>query len=465
MKLPAGFEEKYRALLGDEADAFMASFDKPVVKAYRVNPLKAQQTLYDTPDDGRVPWGQWGHVGTVSGHSVDHTTGLIYSQEPSAQLVAEVAHPNPGERVLDLAAAPGGKSTHLASFMNGEGLLISNEIFRKRATVLSENIERFGVQNAIVTNHAPQDLSKWLPGYFDKIILDAPCSGEGMFRKDPRAMQYWDVDYPAKCAALQREILTEAVKMMKPGAELTYSTCTFAPEEDEQIIAWLIDTYPWLEIVPIDKPAGVDDGRPEWADGNPELAKTARLFPNHLDGEGHFVAKLRSKLTDEDVTAKAPKLATTNLNKEQSALWAAFQKDMLPDYQPAVLQAFGEQLYALPAGTPDMKRVQVMRAGVHLGTFKKNRFEPSLSLALAVQPTEFTRVYATNDEEWAKYVHGDTFFVADRAAYANGWYLLTMNGNGTGFGKLVDGQMKNFYPKGLRFQVREQPTALEDEMY
>ena len=463
--LPVEFEEKYRRLLGADADEFIASFDEPVMKAFRHNPLKANTDLYDTVSEGRVPWGAWGHYGTVRGHSVDHTTGVIYSQEPSAQLVAELAAPQPGERVLDLSAAPGGKTTHLASFMQQEGLLVSNEIFRKRAMILSENVERFGIQNAIVTNHSPQELAPKFPHYFDRIILDAPCSGEGMFRKDPAAMQYWHEHYPAENAARQREILAEVVKMLKPGGQLVYSTCTFAPEEDEQIIAWLLSEYPEFQVVATDKHDGMDDGRPEWADNNPELAKTTRLFPYHAKGEGHFMAKLVSTANADDMRIKEHKLAKSNLTKEQNDLWETFRQEMMPNFTPALLLAFGDQVYAAPAGTPELKGLQVLRVGIHLGTFKKKRFEPSLALALAVHPDQFTRTYHLTDEEWAQYVHGDTFMVQDRAQYPNGWYLLEIGGNGTGFGKLVDGQMKNFYPKGLRFQVRDEKRDLADDMY
>lgn len=452
-KWPAGFAEKYQTLLGDEASAFLRALEQPGQKGFRVNPLKAQTQLFNTSTEGRVPWGAWGYFGEVNGHSVDHTSGLIYSQEPSAQLVGEVAHPHPGEKVLDLAAAPGGKTTHLASFMDQTGLLISNEIFYKRAQILSENVERFGLTNTLVTNHTPAELSPQFPQYFDRIILDAPCSGEGMFRKDPAAMQYWHPDYPAECARLQREILTEAVKMLKPGGELIYSTCTFAPEENEQVIAWLLREYADFEIVPIQRPTGVDAGQPAWADDNPALAGTARLFPHHLAGEGHFVARLRRRPASVEAKAKkAPKLARTNLTVEQKELWQTFQQAQLPDYQPAVLVAFGDQLYALPAGTPDLKRLKVLRAGLHLGTFKKKRFEPSFALALALNPEQQTQIYTLNLEEWRAYVHGDVF--ATTKDLPNGWYLLVMNGNGMGYGKLVNGQMKNFYPKGLRFQPR-----------
>ncbi|MFL1696213.1 RsmF rRNA methyltransferase first C-terminal domain-containing protein [Weissella kandleri] len=452
-KWPAGFAEKYQILLGDEAPAFLHALEQPGQKGFRVNPLKAQTQLFDTAPQGRVPWGAWGYFGEVNGHSVDHTSGLIYSQEPSAQLVGEVAHPRPGEKVLDLAAAPGGKTTHLASFMNQAGLLISNEIFYKRAQILSENVERFGLTNTLVTNHAPEELSPQFPEYFDRIVLDAPCSGEGMFRKDPDAMQYWHPDYPAECARLQREILTEAVKMLKPGGELIYSTCTFAPEEDEQVIAWLLHEYADFEIVPIQRPMGVDAGQPAWADGNPALAGTARLFPHHLVGEGHFVARLHRRLSAAEAkNSKAPKLARTNLTAEHKALWQMFQQAQLQDYQPAVLVAFGDQLYALPAGTPDLGHLKVLRAGLHLGTFKKKRFEPSFALALAINPAQQKQVYSLNLEEWRAYVHGDVFAISEELP--NGWYLLVMNGNGMGYGKLVNGQMKNFYPKGLRFQPR-----------
>lgn len=447
---PNGFKVRYEELLGTEAGAFFATFEQPAQKGFRINPLKARQALYDTQAMKTVAWGKWGYFGRANGHSIDHTTGLIYSQEPSAQLVGEIAHPKPGEKVLDLAAAPGGKTTHLASFMRQEGLLVSNEIFKKRAQILSENVERFGTENVLVTNHAPAELSPKFPAYFDRIVLDAPCSGEGMFRKDPAAMQYWDVEYPSRCAKLQKEILVEALKMLKTNGELIYSTCTFAPEEDEQVIAWLLATYPDLELIPIAKPLGVDDGRPEWADGNPELTKTARLFPHHIDGEGHFIAHLRLKSEVEKPQRSLPELQS-NLTKSQHELWQIFAEETLKKVPNGILVAFGDQLYLAPYGTPVLTGLRILRVGLHLGTFKKNRFEPSLALALAEHPTAFKNVYALNDREWSQYVHGETFFVDDSQKMLKGWYLLTANGNGTGFGKFVNGQMKNFYPKGLRF--------------
>jgi NOL1/NOP2/sun family putative RNA methylase len=449
--LPDAFVTKYQALLGDDADDFFAALHEPASKAYRVNPLKANPNPFDTDSGEAIPWSRFGFYGQVNGHSVDHTTGVIYSQEPSAQLVAELAVPKPGQRVLDLAAAPGGKSTHLAAFMQQEGLLISNEISRKRAGILSENMERFGVQNALVTNHDATTLAKHFPEYFDTIVLDAPCSGEGMFRKDHDAVDYWTADYPQENADRQKDILTDTITMLKPGGTLVYSTCTFAPEEDEQVIAWLLAEYPEFSVVPVDMPEGVDAGRPEWADGNPALADTVRLFPHHVSGEGHFMAKLHKADAESDV--REPKLAKSNLTKEQQELWTDFADNQLVTPLNRVLHAFGDQLYALPVDAPDLNNLQVLRAGLHLGTFKKKRFEPSLALALAMPSDAFQHAVALTQEQWAAYVHGDTFMMTDQDL-VNGWYILTFNGNGVGFGKYVNGQMKNFYPKGLRFLPR-----------
>ena len=238
MQFPEGFVKKYEAILGDEARAFLASFDDEAVSAFRINPLKESQVSFSDA----IPNTPWGYYGKVSGKSPEHVTGLVYSQEPAAQMVAQVAQPKPGMKVLDLAAAPGGKSTQLAAYLAGEGLLVSNEISSKRAKILVENMERFGASNVVVTNESADRLAKVFKGYFDLIVLDAPCSGEGMFRKQPDAMDYWSVEYPNQCADLQREILEDAVTMLTDGGRLVYSTCTWAPEENEEIVKWLLDS-------------------------------------------------------------------------------------------------------------------------------------------------------------------------------------------------------------------------------
>jgi ftsJ-like methyltransferase len=434
MRFPTGFEEKYQRLLGKEAASFFSTFDQEPISAFRTNPLKEGQVTFSNP----IPGTKWGYYGKVSGKSPEHVTGLIYSQEPAAQMVAQVAHPHEGMRVLDLAAAPGGKSTHLLSYLNNTGLLVSNEINNKRSKILVENIERFGARNVLVTNESAERLAKVFSSFFDLIVLDAPCSGEGMFRKQPDAMDYWSLDYPAQCAALQREILEDAVKMLANGGELVYSTCTWAPEENEEIVAWLLDEFP-LELVDIPKLNGMTPGI--------DYPETARMYPHHFKGEGQFVAKFR--FVGEH---KLPKLkpVRSNLTADQRSLWQIFQKEHLKVDLKGDLQTFGDQLYLLPLGLPDLSKVKIARNGLHLGTFKKKRFEPSFALGLALQPSEVKNKLELSQQDFEVYVGGETLQIKE--PLPNGWYQLLIHGNGLGFAKLANQTLKNYFPKGLRFR-------------
>ena len=434
MRFPTGFEEKYQRLLGKEAASFFSTFDQEPISAFRTNPLKEGRVTFSNP----IPGTKWGYYGKVSGKSPEHVTGLIYSQEPAAQMVAQVAHPHEGMRVLDLAAAPGGKSTHLLSYLNNTGLLVSNEINNKRSKILVENIERFGARNVLVTNESAERLAKVFSSFFDLIVLDAPCSGEGMFRKQPDAMDYWSLDYPAQCATLQREILEDAVKMLANGGELVYSTCTWAPEENEEIVAWLLDEFP-LELVDIPKLNGMTPGI--------DYPETARMYPHHFKGEGQFVAKFR--FVGEH---KLPKLkpARSNLTADQRSLWQMFQKEHLKVELKGDLQTFGDQLYLLPLGLPDLSKVKIARNGLHLGTFKKKRFEPSFALGLALQPSEVRNKLELSQQDFEVYVGGETLQIKE--SLPNGWYQLIIHGNGLGFAKLANQTLKNYFPKGLRFR-------------
>lgn len=457
MKLPSEFVSKYQKLLGDEAPAFMASFNKPSHSGFRTNPLKAAPTATLATATGKVEYVPTGYRGSVNGKSLDHVAGAIYSQEPSAMYVGEVVDPQPGEQVLDLCAAPGGKTTHLVAKMRDQGLLVANEIFRKRALVLAENLERWGTKNTVVTNESPADLEKQFPQFFDRILVDAPCSGEGMFRKEPAGIEYWNPDYPAECANRQRKILASALKMIKPGGILVYSTCTFAPEEDEQNAAWLLKEYPDLTIQEIKKYPGMDSGRPAWADGNPALSKAVRLFPHHLAGEGHFIAKFQLAGSTAAAPVSRPKKRKKHkkgskqdrLSKEERALFDDFRQWFMPDYQPQQLLTYGDQLYDLPTGLSSIDGLTVLRPGLHLGTFKKRRFEPALAWALAETPEATQRVIKLDHDQWRQYVHGDVVNV--EVDLPNGWYLLECDGLSCGFGKLVNKTVKNFFPKGLRF--------------
>ncbi|VTT07436.1 NOL1/NOP2/sun family protein [Streptococcus gordonii] len=434
MRFPTGFEEKYQRLLGKEAASFFSTFDQEPISAFRTNPLKEGQVSFSNP----IPGTKWGYYGKVSGKSSEHVTGLIYSQEPAAQMVAQAAHPHEGMRVLDLAAAPGGKSTHLLSYLNNTGLLVSNEINNKRSKILVENIERFGARNVLVTNESAERLAKVFSSFFDLIVLDAPCSGEGMFRKQPDAMDYWSLDYPAQCAALQREILEDAVKMLANGGELVYSTCTWAPEENEEIVAWLLDEFP-LELVDIPKLNGMTPGI--------DYPETARMYPHYFKGEGQFVAKFR--FVGEH---KLPKLkpVRSNLTADQRSLWQSFQKEHLKIELKGDLQTFGDQLYLLPLGLPDLSKIKIARNGLHLGTFKKKRFEPSFALGLALEPSEVKNKLELSQQDFEVYVGGETLQIKE--PLPNGWYQLLIHGNGLGFAKLANQTLKNYFPKGLRFR-------------
>lgn len=435
MKFPSDFIEKYKDLLGAEAEEFFTSFDQEAVSAYRINPLKKQQKDYPDP----IPGTPWGHYGKISGKSSDHATGLVYSQEPAAQMVAQVAAPSKGSRVLDLAAAPGGKSTHLLSYLDNTGLLVSNEINFKRSKVLVENIERFGAKNVVVTNTSADKLAKVFKNYFDMIVFDGPCSGEGMFRKDPDAIQYWHKDYPSELAQLQKDILADGLKMLAPGGQLVYSTCTWSPEENEGVVAWILENYPDLELVAIPKLNGMSDGI--------DFPETTRMYPHHFKGEGQFVAKFQDKRMPEQSCIKEGK---TNLNKEQKQLWDDFVKKHLKLPLDGLLQVFGDNLYLLPRGLPDLSKVKIARNGLHLGIFKKKRFEPSFALGIALTSDEVVSSIELTQEQFAQYASGNV--VTLDQTLENDWYQLLVDGNGFGFAK-VGNTLKNYYPKGLRFHI------------
>ncbi len=404
MKLPNEFIEKYQTILKDEAEAFFDSFEQKPISAYRTNPLKEKQL--DFPN--AIPSTPWGHYGKISGKSIEHTTGLVYSQEPAAQIVAQIAEPQEGMKVLDLAAAPGGKTTHLLSYLNNTGLLVSNEISNKRSKILVENVERFGARNVIVTNESSQRLAKCFNSFFDLIVFDGPCSGEGMFRKDPQAIQYWHKDYPTECAQLQRDILKEAIKMLAHGGILVYSTCTWSPEENEEVVNWLLQEYDYLELVDIPKLNGMVEGI--------NVPQVARMYPHHFQGEGQFVAKLRDTRSKE---AQKIKPKAQKINKMQLQLWQQFAQDHLKIDLNGVLDVFGDQLYLLPNGLPDLSKLKIARNGLHLGTFKKNRFEPSFALGMALSEHDLVQSIEIDIEQFEVYVSGNV--VKLDKTVPNGW--------------------------------------------
>ncbi len=429
--LPEAFARRMRTLLGPEADAFFASYDRPRAVGIRFHKGPDHTELPFV--DKRVPWAAHGYYydpAARPGLHPWHDAGVYYLQEPSAMAPAALLDARPGERVLDLCAAPGGKSTQLARAMDGRGILVCNEIHPRRARVLSGNIERLGIANALVLNETPDRLAARLPGWFDRVLVDAPCSGEGMFRKEEAALTDWSEAAVAMCAARQASILASAAKLLRPGGRLVYSTCTFAPEENEGVIGAFLEDHP--DFCPDSVEA------PWFSPGFTEKPGMYRLWPHLLRGEGQFAAVLRR--TDGPSPSALARQRTESVPPE----CLDFLKQVSPRPDGGVLR-FGETLYLIPPDTPELRGLRVLRAGLALGQAKKGRFEPAHALALWLDTAENTLSYAADSPEIARYLHGETL-PSDR----RGWTLVQVDGYGLGWGKGAGGVLKNHYPKGLR---------------
>ncbi|MCI6242681.1 MAG: RsmB/NOP family class I SAM-dependent RNA methyltransferase [Lachnospiraceae bacterium] len=473
--LPQLFQERMNRMLKDEYPAFLDSYEKERYQALRVNTLKAdrEDTFIKFPFHLKeILWennGFYYEKEDYPGKHPYHEAGVYYIQEPSAMAPAAYLGAKPGEKVLDLCAAPGGKSTQIAAAMEGEGLLVSNEIHPARAKILSENIERMGIMNALVTNENPQTLAKFFIEFFDRIMVDAPCSGEGMFRKNENACEEWSLENVALCAKRQLEILECAADMLRPGGRMVYSTCTFSPEENEGTISRFLHRHPEFHVVPVKRYEGMTAGRPEWipegTDGTAvsgegrnnsaseqiqnEIRDTIRLFPHRIRGEGHFVAVLEKEgVVSENYrgycSGGIQKTITGNEGKE-------FERELseiLSIKLPQRMIRFGEQLYLVPEDMPSIQGLHVLRPGLHLGTIKKNRLEPAHALALAMKKKQVKHSFDLKSEgpEIRAYLSGQTF----PAEGEKGWYLITVDGYSIGWGKLAGAVMKNHYPKGLR---------------
>ena len=469
-KLPDAFVMRMRQLLGSECDAFFASYEKERALGLRVNTMKVPAEVFARENQETFPlrpvsWcreGFYYEQESRPGRHPYHEAGVYYIQEPSAMAVVSLLDPKPGERVLDLCAAPGGKTTHIASRLNGKGLLVSNEIHPARAKILSQNVERMGIGNAIVTNEDSGSLAEFFPEFFDCMVVDAPCSGEGMFRKDEQARNEWSEANVRLCAERQQEILDNAAKMLKPGGRMVYSTCTFAPEEDEDGIAAFLERHPEFSVVCLEKdevPEGLSSGYPEWSRGhNPELQNTFRIWPHKSEGEGHYLALLRKNGTwtaEDGRKRKQPKY--WNDKAGRSYVEEFLKKSLTASDHDALeegmdrLILFGDQLYQLPEGTPALDRLRVLRPGLHLGAFKTKRFEPAHALSHFLKPEQAVSVcrLEPEDPQVLDYLKGNT---VKGEAGLSGWTLVCIGDYPLGWGKAVSGTVKNHYPKGLRIQ-------------
>jgi len=441
------FKEKYRNLMGDRAEELFAAIEKDSQEAFRLNPLKANYQNVSYALDKPIEYSNIGYYGDINGNSIDHLSGYVYSQEPSAMYVTELVDPTGNDKILDLCAAPGSKTTYIASKMASQGLLVSNEINAKRAKVLSSNIERMGITNTVVTNNSPKDFEKKFNDFFDKILVDAPCSGEGMFRKDPESVKYWSLDYVEQCANRQKHILDSTYKLLNDGGTLVYSTCTFSPEENEQNVAWFLDKYPDMHLVEVKKFPGMEDGKPEWGNGNLELTKTLRMFPDRFNGEGHFMCKM---VKDGDVEEPRERQISDGLKKDDFQYVQKFAKANLTSLSQNNWLKISDFLYQAASLDSRFKGLHILRNGLKLGEFKKNRFEPDIAWILALKPDELKTVYELDQAQFEKYLHGESVVLTDKPGFDNKWIGLSYQGKLFSWGRYSNLQIKNVYPKGLR---------------
>ena len=427
--LPEVFLNRMKAQLGEEYEDFLKSLERPRAVALRFNPLKGEAPAMEFVKEP-VPWEPRGYYYDPEarpGLHVYHEAGVYYLQEASAMAPVALLDPLPGERVCDLCAAPGGKTTQIAGRMAGEGFLLCNEINPKRAKILSRNIERMAVSNALVTNEHPENLANRFPGFFDRVLVDAPCSGEGMFRKEEAAVTDWSQETVEMCARRQAEILHSAAKMVRPGGRLVYSTCTFAPEEDEGAVAAFLQAHPEFE--------------PEWIE-TPWFAPVEngghRMWPHKLLGEGHFAAVLRKTGGEEEEIS-------TGAGEKLPREWVSFARELgirLPEGKAVF---FGQNLFWAPEEMPDIRRLKVLRPGLELGTVKKDRFEPAHALALWLKDCKTEQAYDPEGAEMKEYIHGNVV-----SSEKKGWCLVKAGDFSIGWGKGDGRVLKNHYPKGLR---------------
>ena len=427
--LPEAFLQRMEQQLGEAFPQYIASLERPRAVALRFNPLKGDAPTLPFVQENVLwePRGFYYDPDSRPGLHPYHEAGVYYLQEASAMAPVALLDPQPGERICDLCSAPGGKSTQIAGRLGGDGFLLCNEYSPKRAKILSRNIERLGIANALVTNETVDALAERFPGYFHRVLIDAPCSGEGMFRKEEAAITDWSQETVEMCARRQQDILNAGAKLVRPGGRLVYSTCTFAPEENEQTITEFLEAHPDLYPEEVEAPWFAKSGVGQF-----------RLWPHLLKGEGHFAAVLRRK-GDAEVPENREK--GEKLPKE----WLDFAKELdiqLPDGRAVF---FGQSLYWAPPDTPNLSRLKVLRPGLELGIVKKGRFEPAHALALWLNACRNTVSFPADSAEMTAYIHGDVLPCPKK-----GWCLVKADEFSIGWGKGDGSVLKNHYPKGLR---------------
>lgn len=439
IELPIAFREMLTAQLQEDAPAFFEALEKPATLALRIDPNRPGSREAAGPFiDGEVPWEPMGYYlkpGVRPGAGIEHAGGAFYLQEASAMLSVSVLDPQPGERILDLCAAPGGKSTQIAARMHGKGLLVCNEYEPSRAKVLASNLERMGVINAVAVNARPDALAKRWKEQFDAVLCDAPCSGEGMFRRDPQSRTAWAPASPEGCAMRQAEILDSAAELVRPGGRLVYSTCTFNAYENEGSIQAFLERHPEFEAEPCSA-EGV---------GMSETGML-RIWPHIHNGDGHFCARLRKRGNHTNIEAQKIVIAKDIIETVRK-----LEKEVceLPEAMSRNFVRIGDYIYAIPEGCPDMKGIRAVKNGVCLLRIGKNYIEPEHTLAMAITSNHAKRTAVLDRDNAIRYLAGETLEYEGE----KGWTLVTYNELPLGWGKVSNGQLKNHLPKGLRLSI------------
>lgn len=471
LQLSETFLEKMKRLLGESYPDYLACYEEEPYYGLRINTRKLTPEQFAEKAAGEgweltpIPWIWNGFYYPSALRPARHPwyyAGLYYLQEPSAMTPASLLPVSKGDRVLDLCAAPGGKSTELAARLCGSGLLCSNDISHSRAKALVKNLELSGAENICVFSETPQKLAEKFPDFFDKILVDAPCSGEGMFRRDPDMIKSYEEKGPDYYAPIQREIVSAAVRMLAPDGMLLYSTCTFDETEDEGTIRWLLEQNPDLSLVPLAKKEGFEAGI--------RMPECVRLFPHKLKGEGHFIALLTKKAAASggaagNGTGKNPRTERTGTGtkkgKQELEPVFAFLKQISGEWMEERFHLVNEQVYYLPEAFSGTERLRLqgircLRTGLFLGDLKKGRFEPSQALAMTLRETDYpcTLKLSAQDDRCIRYLKGETLSLTEEeAAGRNGsWCLVCADGFPLGWGKLQNQTLKNKYYSGWRWQ-------------
>lgn len=463
-QLPEAFLLKMQELLGEEFGQYLESFKEEWKPGLRVNTLKlspgelAELVPWNLEP---VPWADNGfyYDGTLDGEVLRpskhpaYYAGLYYLQEPSAMTPAAMLPVVPGDRVLDLCAAPGGKSTELASKLKGRGMLVSNDISYSRARALLKNLELAGAANICVTSEAPEKLAGVWPEFFDKILVDAPCSGEGMFRRDEDMVKDWNEKGPEYYVPIQRQILSQAAAMLRPGGYMLYSTCTFSVEEDEENVAYVLEEFPQMQLccLDLDKVPG--------ACGGFGLSGCMRLFPHRLKGEGHFLALMRKKGGDDGGKEILPPMDPGTARKRVRAVEKekeldAFLRQSGAEWDYGRIVIHQDNAYYLPEGLAWNLPLRFLRTGLFLGELKKGRFEPSQALAMSMKAGQFpnTVSFPGGDSRVLRYLKGETISLEGDEGPVKGWCLAAMEGFPLGWAKGTGMSLKNKYYPGWRWQ-------------